>query len=222
MTRKPTPANLDEFAPEAEPTVAPSPDEAKAELARLALEFAQSVNDEQTSQSKIDQAIAFLGKLTVKEFADLAEHPFVEMLRNQIPTADLRPGEVRNRGTLAEVARDWTWADMKGMETKTFTPNESIRITFNGVALQLMADVEQTVPRPFYDIYMERKNAIRQAKLNEAYMLGHSDELPHPNWQTPEMAEVRAFSIAGRQYGRPGGTLGVGPIYQGEGESGEG
>lgn len=211
--------DMAEPTPEPEPeAAAPSPQEAKAKLAEMARAFADSVADEQESKARVQQAIDFLGTLSLKEFAEMAEHPFVEMLRSQIPTEGLRPGETRHRGTLAEVTRDWTWADVVEQKRVRFTPNESIRITYNGLELQLQADVECEVPEGFYNIYRERREAIRQGRMHEAYMLGHSDQPPHPNWQTAETAEVRAYSVLGRPYGKPGGTLGVGRIFEGDGK----
>jgi len=205
---------IDEAPPEEAPAV-PSQDEARARLREIALQFADSVGDEEASAAKVKEALEFLSRLTIKEFQEWADHPFIEMLRSQISLAGLAPGEVRNRGTLAEVVRDWTYADLTKLETIRFTPTETIVVTFNGLPLQFVEDVECEAPKPYYDILQARKFARQQARLNEAYMLGKSPIAPHPNWQTPEGAEVRAWSMQGAAYGRPGGYLGVGPINEG-------
>jgi hypothetical protein len=94
-------------------------------------------------------------------------------------------------------------------------------ITFNGLPLQVIADQECTVPEPFYNIWKDSREAKKQARIHQRYMMGVSDVPPHPNWQTVESAEVRAWSTMGRPYGKPSGTLTVGRIYEGgEGDTG--
>ena len=159
---------------------------------------------------------ASLSKLRIIDFPDLAESPIVQSFLKTMGIDDLRPGQIANKGTLAERARDWTWGDVTEMAKVKFTPNENIPITFNGLTLYLREDQEVEVPRPFYDIYREHRRALEQARINEAYLLGVSDIPPHPNWQTEEGARVRALSTQGRPFGRQGGHLGVGPILEGE------
>jgi hypothetical protein len=97
-----------------------------------------------------------------------------------------------------------------------FTPNENLPLGWNGLTIQVRAEQETELPEPFYNVYKERKYALQQAVKNEAYLMGYSDEAPDPSWQTPEGAVVRALSVGGRRYGKPGGSIGVGPIFTGE------
>ena len=184
-----------------------------------ALSRAASTKDQR--QELLKEVEAILSKLRIVDFPDLAESPVVQAFLKTMGLDDLRPGGVVAKGTLAERSRDWAWRDVNDMPRITFTPAESIPITFNGLTLYLVEDQECEVPRPFYDIYMEHRRALKQAQLNEAYLLGISDIPPHLNWQTEEGARIRAFSIQGRAFGKQGGHLGTGPIIDVEAESGE-
>lgn len=171
----------------------------------------------------LQEVEASLSKLRIIDFPELGESPVIQAFLKTMGIDDLRPGEVTKKGTLAERSRDWSWKDVMEMERERFVPAESIPITYNGLTLYLVADEQVEVPKPFYDIYMEHRRAIKQAQINEAYMLGISDVPPHPDFQSEEGARVRAFSIQARAHGKQGGHLSTGPILNvEEGEPGEG
>ncbi len=195
------------------------------DTAQLLKQAADLMQKAATSKSQRGELLSAaedaLSKLRIVDFPDLAESPVVANFLKAMGMEGMRPGEIKNRGTLAERARDWSWRDVNEMPKIKFTPAETIDITFNGLALRVQEDMECEVPRPFYDIYVEHRRALQQARLNESYLLGYSDVPPHPNWQTPEGARVRANSIQGRAFGRRGGHIGVGPLIEGEGRASE-
>jgi hypothetical protein len=198
-------------------------DDVAEQLKRLGQELVAVADNEVARTVKLREVEAFLGKLQIKDFPELAESPVVQQFVGLLSSlTNLKPGESRNRGTLAEVVKDWTLREMHTeFEQVTFIPVISDDFTWNGVGpFRLVIGEEITVPKPIYDRYREVLYARKQANINEAYMLGHSDVPPDPNWQTPEAAGVRAWSIQGRRYGHQGGTLGTGRIYEGEAQEG--
>lgn len=197
----------------------PAVDEVAEQLKRLGAELMAAAEDVDTREAKLHEVEAFLGKLTVKDFPDLAESPVVQSFVQMLGGGDLQPGQTARRGTLAERTRDWTWRDLDQFPKVMFTPRETIPLTWNGLSVQLVDDVEVTLPKPFHDIYQEHRRAIQQAARHEAYLMGKSDQPPDPNWLTDESARVRAWSIAGRPYGKMSATLTVGRIADVEGEA---
>ena len=168
-------------------------------LARLGAELAAVATDDAKATAKLNEIETVLKNIKVGDYPSLAESPAVQAFV-QMMGGGLRPGEVKNRGTLAEVARDWTARDFaEQFSPKTFTPNESLPLTINGVTYYVRADEEVTLPEPFYGLYMEHKRALRQRETHENYMLGYSDQPPDPNYLVSESARVRAFSLSGPQ-----------------------
>lgn len=200
-----------------------------AQLAQLGVELQKVKDDKEAKAKKLQEIEDVLGSISIKDFPELAESPVVQNIAKMLGVNSLRPGQVAGIGTLAEREREWTWGDLNALDEngnrifplKRFTPTETIPITFNGLCLQLIADQECEAPEPFYNIYREHREAIRQARVHEAYLMGKSPIPPHPNWQTVEGAEVRMWSTQGEQYGKKSGYVGVGPISEEEGESGE-
>lgn len=199
-----------------------------AQLAQLGAEYQRVKNDQEAKAKKLKEIEDVLGNVSIKDFPELAESPVVQNIVKMLGIGSLRPGQVAGLGTLAEREREWTWADLNVKDEngnrvfplKRFTPTETIPITWNGLQLQLMADQECEVPEPFYNIYREHREALLQARNHEAYLLGRSNQPPHPNWQTVEGAEVRVWSTQGEQFGKKSGSIGVGPIPEDEGGEG--
>jgi hypothetical protein len=200
---------------------APPKDELAAQLAQLGGELQAVANDEIARTEKLKEVEAVLGQVQVKDFPDLAESPVIQSFIQMLGMGDLTPGETRNKGTLAERTRNWSWGDIQAgvrsgaIKLCRFVPAETIELTFNGLALRVVADQECEVPEMFYDIYRDRRRALGEAAKNEAWMLGKSTQAPHPDWQTPEGASVRAWSMQAEAVaGRPGGVLTTGPIRE--------
>lgn len=203
-------------------------DEVAEQLKRLGAEL-QAVADDQVARAeKLREVESVLGRLRVRDFPELAESPVIQRFVSLFAeTEGMRPGEVRNRGTLAQVEREWSMGNIQAevqagrMALKRFVPNESLPLTFNGVTLFVSAGEECEVPECFYDIYRNRQHALRQARVNEAYLLGQSDMPPDRNWMTDEAATVRAWSTQGQALGKRSGHIGVGPIFAGDEATGE-
>lgn len=190
-------------------------DESTVLLEQAAALMAKAASDRKNRRDTLKEVEGLLAKLKITDFEDLAESPVVRAFVKAMGMGDLQPGQVKNKGTLAEREREWTPADMARFEQVTLVPAISGDYTWNGVGpYRLVAGEETTVPKPIYDRYREVLEARKQAGLNEAWMLGHSDRPPHPSWQTPEGAIVRAHSIGGRPYGVIGGTLATGRIHE--------
>jgi hypothetical protein len=178
-------------------TAEDAPDEMTALLQQAAAQLARAADDRENRSVALKTVEATLSKISIKDFPGLAESPIVQAFLKAVGADDLAPGEVRNRGTLAERVRDWSPQDMRQFPTKTFTPRETIPVTFNGLTYQLVDDQEVTVPEPIYTIYQEHRRALAQAKIHEDYLQGYSNVPPDANWMAESSAKVHAFSQMG-------------------------
>ncbi len=203
-------------------------DEQAEDLARAAALLGKAASDRKHRKEILKEAEDALSNLKLVDFPDLAESPVVQAFLKTMGTGDLQPGEVRNKGTLAEREHEWSLTDINRMvkagtmPLKKFIPDESIPLTFNGVQIRIVAGEETEVPECFYNIWREHREALKQARVNERYMLGISDQMPHPNWQTPEGATVRAWSTQGEGRYKNYGTLNTGRITDDAGDGAKG
>ena len=70
-----------------------------------------------------------------------------------------KPGDVVNGYKVA-----WTWSEMlKQFPVVTFTPEETIPLTWNGVKVQALAQTEMHVPQPFKMIYDQHRREMGKA-----------------------------------------------------------
>ncbi|MCK9602386.1 MAG: hypothetical protein M0R06_25295 [Sphaerochaeta sp.] len=185
-------------------------------LKQAAQQLSQAASDKEHRSARLKEVEATLSKIKLVDFPELADSPVVQAFIKAMGFDDLTPGEARNKGTLAEREREWTWKDMAQLPKVKFIPNETIVLTFNGLPLQVVADQECEVPEPFYNIWKDHRKAIMEARQHTQYLLGFSDQPPDPNWLTVEGAEVRAWSTQGRRLGKVSGHLGVGRISEAE------
>ena len=198
-------------------------DESTALLEQAAQLLGKAASDRKNRDQALKEVEGVLSKLKMVDFPELAESPIVAAFVKAMGMGDLKPGEVKNKGTLAEREREWNYKDLQDpgqFKQVTFTPAETVPITWNGLSFQLVADEEITVPEPIWNVYREHREALKQAGINERYLMGQSDIAPHPNWQTAEAALVRAWSTRQGPNGQKSGRLGVGAIY-GSGTEGE-
>jgi len=191
-------------------------------LQQAAQQLSQAASDKEHRSARLKEVEATLSKIKLVDFPELADSPVVQAFIKAMGFDDLTPGEARNKGTLAEREREWTWKDLEKYPRIKFIPNETVVLGFNGLLLQVIADVECEIPEPFYNSWKSHREAIRQGRQHEQYLLGFSDQPPHPNWLTVEGAEVRAWSTQGRRLGKVSGSLGVGKISESEEASAEG
>jgi len=69
-----------------------------------------------------------------------------------------KPGDVVNGFKVA-----WTYDQMlKNFPIVTFTPEETVPLTWNGVKVQALAMVEMHVPEPFKEIYDRHRREINK------------------------------------------------------------
>ena len=74
------------------------------------------------------------------------------------------PGQIEEAGELTARKVHWTFHDAEKLYPPvTFTPEETIPVTFNGLTVQLMADQPITVPSCFKGIYDEHRRLVRQS-----------------------------------------------------------
>ena len=174
--------------------------------------FAKAATDVENRDKVLKEVEKTLGKIKLTDAPALAESPVVQAFIKAMGLGDLKPGQTRAAGTLAERSRDWGWQDLKEFPSKTFTPMENLPLTWNGLTVYVQAGEEVTVPEPFWSVWRHHVYAMRQARLHEAWLLGQSDVPPDPNWVADESARVRANTLLGRRDGRSGGILTTGRI----------
>ena len=199
----------------------PERDEQADLLAEAARLMQKAATDKANRSATLKEAEKALGQLKIVDYPELAESPVVQAFLKAMGVGDLQPGQIANRGTLAEREREWSYRDMGQFPAKTFIPDETVPVTWNGLMYQLRSGEEVTVPEPIYNVYRDHKKAQRMAQQHEQYLLGHSDLPPDPSWLTDESAKVRLWSVQGRKYGKPSGFLGVGLLQDGV-DAGEG
>lgn len=187
-------------------------DENTLALQQAATLLAKAASDQANRSTILKEVESTLSRIKLIDFPDLAESPIIQGFIKAMGMGDLKPGETRARGTLAERTRDWEWIDLRQFRPVSFIPAETTPLTFNGLTIDVTANEEITVPSCFYDIYRDRQRALRNANLHEHWLMGRSNTPPDSNWLTPEGAIVRAHSKQGQHLGLVSGFLGVGPI----------
>ncbi len=179
-------------------------DDVASQLAKLGAELSLVATDKNKRTAKLREVEAFLGRLKIDDFPELAESPTIQNFVKLLAPSDLRPGEVRNPGTLAEVRREWSREEFRKTEQMTFVPRETVKLIVNGVEFSVVDNgEEQTIPRAHYDVYLGRQRALRNAAQNERWALGLTDVPPDPSWITNSAIKIRALGK---------GAIGYGPI----------
>lgn len=192
-------------------------DEIAEQLAKAAALMQKAATERVDRGTVLKELESVLSKIPITALPEMEESPIVQAFVKAMGVGDLNPGEVKNRNTAAERSRDWSINDLGQFKQVQFTPNENLPLTWNGITAHVQADMEVVLPEPFYNIYRDYKKAKRQAGIADAYRMGVSDVLPDPMYLDAdsggaEAATVRFWSIQGRPYGRPGGTLTTGLI----------
>ena len=202
----------------AEVNLIPEDDEATIAFRQAAELLGKAASDRTNRNTYLKDAESALGKIRIIDYPELAESPIIQNFVKAMGMSGLQPGEVKNKGTLAEREREWTMHDVRVavargiFKLRTFTPNENLTLVWNGVEIQIIANEECTLPDVFHDVYRERQEALRQGRLHVEWLMGRSSQQPNINWVTPEGAIVRAWSKQGEALGLVSGFLGVGPI----------
>ncbi len=179
-----------------ETEVQEAPDETTALLLQAAEQLAAAAAVRGDRSKVLKDVEATLSKIRVGDMPELADSPVVQAFLKAIGVSDLKPGETKNRGTLAHREREWSWDDAwREFEHVKFMPAVTVPITWNGVGpVQLVMGDEITLPTPFYDIYREHMYALKQKDRNINWLMAKSDLPPDPNWITDTSARIRAES----------------------------
>ena len=213
----------------------PAPDDI---LARLAAALTESGQTRKEKNQRLDDVAAVIGRLSAADYPDLAKNPvvqqFLELMGER--TAELHPddppGTIYNRGQLGERKKIWQWGDLpkygfrdptcreKGsdcpncgghatcVETVMITPNEARPITWNGLSIQIAADVEQWIPRPHYEVYRETIRARETARQHADYMFRKRDNITGN--ADPSVIGAGSVMMRGRGDGHTGYRPGAG------------
>jgi len=191
------------------------PEALLAQASALAAEAAKyASSDKAQARRKIKELEKLLSGITLDQVPDLAESPVLQKLVAMIAPRDMRPGETRHAGTLAEVSRQWTLQDvLNEFPMKDLVPMHSMTLTFNDVEWGITAGEPCRLPECFWYIYMQYLHALRQGERHVNYMLNPNAPPPDRNWLTPESQTVRATTQLGN------GRRGVGPLTNEESES---
>lgn len=200
-----------------------SEEEAIKELETAAALMNRAAKDRANRAQILKDVDGVLGKIKISDFPDLVESPAVQVFLKLMGKDDLNPGEVKNKGTLAEREREWTMRDVHAkvqsgeFKLHKFTPNKSMPLTFQGLTIYIKEGEECELPDCFYDIYRDHLKAVKQAEHHVQYLMGQRDDPPDRNYMTPESAYVRAFSKLGKG-GQSSGTLTTGRVLTGDEE----
>mgnify|MGYP001562722324 CR=1 FL=1 len=208
----------------------PTPEAGQGDTAATLISLGQAflaMAQEKTDKAKAMVGIAdMLGKLSAADYPALLDHPEVQrfvdgLIKQKAESTDDPPGTIYNKGTLAEHKKPWQWRDLDNAERITFTPNETRLIVFNGLPLTIIADVENTVPAPFYGLYVESKRNTRFAQEHAEWLMRKRDNPTHPDMATPDSVRARAIGGVGWYEPGSGPHAGAAPISDEEGKGGE-
>lgn len=204
MPRHKRPENDPLYQPEVDPLdeQVEEEDDVASQLAKLGAELSQVATNKAKRTAKLREVEAFLGRLKIEDFPELAESPIIQNFAKMLAPVNLRAGEVRNAGTLAEVRKEWNIEDCWREGSVTFVPFETLPLIFNGVRVDVVARKETTIPRPHYEIYLNHLKAVDNGEQFKRW-LGGDPVAPDRNWMTPEAYRIRALGLV---------RMGVGPI----------
>ena len=184
-------------------------------LARLGAAILDAAKGKSQRSKVLVQVEELLGKLSPRDYPELAANPVVQEFLDQIEEThidrhpDDPPGTIYNAGALGATKKRWQWRDLQDFPLATFTPTETIPITWNGLELILVADLEMTVPKCFKDVYDERRRGLETARQHAAVMMRQRDAITgaaDPSVLGPGTARVRSSGMGSTGY-RPGAGM---------------
>lgn len=194
---------------------APEQDDATTALMEMAQELQAAAGNKQKQGEALRKLETFLIGLDPKDHPDLAKSPVVQRFVEQLGESKAKanpgdvPGTIYNRGTLAEAKKPWSGKDVwSKYPSKTFTPTETIPIIFDGVKVQLFAEVEVTLPSIFYDIYAEHRKSTKAAHEHAAWLMRAPNAGPpssDPTILSEASQRVRSQATTGSFYPGAGG-----------------
>ena len=171
--------------------VSAPPDERDAAILDLMAKL-QEVQRDRGNVVRVNAVVDALGKLSIRDYPELVDHPaimrFIEDFgKVQTDGRPKRPGEVINKGTIAENVVPWSYADLKGpplgwdgrsplppghTQWVIDQPIESNKVVIvNGMQWRFFRRVPYTGPKVFYDQYLEALNGEEAAAQHAAFMM---------------------------------------------------
>lgn len=194
------------FAGKGSATAVAEPEEQGTDMSALLASLGQALSSAGTKKADQQRALsdleAVLARLNPKEYPDLVDHPAIQQFVELLGQAKARssgdpPGTIYNKGTLGAYKKPWTWSDMKDFPTVTFVPMENAFLQWNGLICTVVADMEQTIYKPFHDLYMESRRNTRYAKHMAEWLFRQREDPPPPDFISPEAVRARAYGDGG-------------------------
>lgn len=97
-----------------------------------------------------------------------------------------KPGTILDYGKPSSRKVPWTYKDMEVYPKKTFTPEETMKVTVHGLTYQLLADQEITVPSIVYEEYAKYRKAMRDQSTIIMTNMGPVTKTPGAGGLEPE------------------------------------
>jgi len=141
--------------------------ELTGDLAGLFVALKQAQQKRTTKEALALVTEAF-GKLDDASLAEIVNTPIVKSILDKVSTTGedrLPPGDYIRDNEGRVIGRvPWTTDDIRRVfPMVTFTPFETLPVTFQGYTVQLVAGEEITCPSIFHGIYQDHLRAIREA-----------------------------------------------------------
>lgn len=209
-------------------------------LSQLAQTILKARDKKANQRKVLEDLGKILDQIDPKEHPEIAEDPVIEQFLEKIGeqrekrarSQGLPPGSViGNPNSLGAQIVSWTYGDLDKYVTKcgceggpcgispcpngipdlrTWTPNETIPVFWNGLRCQLIADQEVTAHSCFYNVYMDHKALTRDGDARKAFMFGRTQNLPGGDGSEATVAMSRARAFMGISGEGGGGRMVVG------------
>lgn len=147
------------------------------------------------------------------------------------PPGTVRSGWIGNAEVKGFTKKGWTEADLRkdrehtpngAGKYVTFTPVETLLVTWNGLKRQLLADEETTVEKCFKDVYDEHRRGTKIAAEHAAYLFRKRDTISDMSIISAEGARVRGLAERGHYLAGGGSILMADAPRREEGDGGQG
>lgn len=213
-----------------EPLATVTPPLSDDPLAELGALFTQMAGKKTARQEAAEEALALLARLNPTEHPEIADDPrvqaFVERVQGaKAQSADVPPGTVIGTG-LTAFKKPWSWHDLAEgkVEWVTFTCPERIRVGYNGLFWQFLANEETYCPKAFVDVYRETMRNRKFSEQHVAYLFRQRGAAPTRDMLDPTGAGVAAARVAATHHDPmgapahyvPGGGLIAGSVEDAE------
>jgi len=208
-------------------------------FAQLAAALSDVGKGREARNAKLAEVDRVLGSLDPREYPGLHDNPvvqkFIEVMTERVAELhpDDPPGTIYDRGQPNEKKKPWQWRDVwkafpapgggeGDIETVEVTPNETMPLTWNGLKIVIVADTQQWIPRPHYEVYQEVRRGRETARQHAAMMFHQRDRIT--GIADPSVASENTGRVRGRGMGKEGyrpGAGGFNPYTEGAEAEGE-